>query len=71
MWYIVILVSVYIQPLSLCTCSTASAPEGRKVAYVELLRRSSEPLGLVVEGGKDRNQKVHISHLRPGGVAEK
>ena len=52
--------------------STASTNhDRRKVAYVELLRRSSEPLGLGVEGGADSNQPAHIAHLRPGGVAEK
>ena len=51
--------------------TTSTTHEGRKVTYVELLRRSNEPLGLGVEGGADRNQTAHISHLRPGGVAEK
>jgi C-terminal processing protease CtpA/Prc len=52
--------------------STASASHERlKVAYVELLRRSSDPLGMGVEGGVDCSRPAHISHLRPGGVAEK
>ncbi|CAI8031684.1 Glutamate receptor-interacting protein 2 [Geodia barretti] len=51
--------------------AASSSQERRKVAYVELLRRSREPFGIGVEGGTDRHQPAHIAHLRPGGVADK
>jgi predicted metalloprotease with PDZ domain len=51
--------------------AASSSHERRKVAYVELLRRSREPLGIGIEGGTDRHRPAHIAHLRPGGVADK
>ena len=51
--------------------TTSTSHERRRVVYVELLRRSGDPLGLGVEGGADSDRPAHISHLRPGGVAEK
>ncbi|KAL5516650.1 hypothetical protein EMCRGX_G002037 [Ephydatia muelleri] len=50
------------------TSSTASGT--RIVTYVELLRRTSEPLGLVLDGGTDRDMPVFVAELYPGGVAD-
>lgn len=35
-----------------------------------LLKRTSEPIGLVLDGGADQDVPVYVSDLRPGGAAE-
>ena len=39
--------------------------------FVELTKKDSNGLGLVITGGIDKDKRATISHLRPGGVAQR